>query len=188
MRVILFQDRFAGKVRDGSKCQTIRKTARCKPGDVLSLRRWTGKPYRSKQEVLLETICTRVDRVVIDRDGVSVPGWTVGCQNDFAKRDGFVDFGEMVLWFGIHHALPFVGYRIQWPNGKAEPSPCGPWAWDGRFLRSNDGRGSIILALDESYDGPMPYERERIALAWRIHVKTPNATAHVRDRSEAEGT
>ena len=57
----------------------------------------------------------------------------------------------------------------------ADPSPCGPWAWDGRFLRSNDGRGSIILALDESYDGPMPSERERIALAWRIHVKTPNS-------------
>ena len=71
----------------------------------------------------------------------------------------------------------------------AEPSPCGPWAWDGRFLRSNDGRGSIILALDESYDGPMPYERERIALAWRIHVKTPNAPRQpepVGDRLDAD--
>jgi hypothetical protein len=48
----MFQDRFADKVRDGRKLHTIRKTARCKVGDTLSLRRWSGTPYRSKQELL----------------------------------------------------------------------------------------------------------------------------------------
>jgi hypothetical protein len=123
----MFQDRFAGKVRDGSKTQTIRKAARCKPGDVLSLRRWTGKPYRSRQETLLEAVCTRVDGIRIDNDGVSVPGWTVGCADEVARRDGFADFGEMLLWFGVHHGLPFEGHRIQWATpqpGAASDMPC----------------------------------------------------------------
>jgi hypothetical protein len=38
MRVIMFQPRFAGLVEAGLKTQTIRKNARCKIGDTLSLR------------------------------------------------------------------------------------------------------------------------------------------------------
>jgi hypothetical protein len=59
MIVYMFQDRFSELVRDGSKRQTIRKgLPRCKPGDTMSLRRWTGKPYRSKQEELRVAVCT----------------------------------------------------------------------------------------------------------------------------------
>ena len=109
----MFQDRFAEKVRDGSKPHTIRKTARCKPGDVLSLRRWTGKPYRSRQEVLRVEKCAAVETVCICSDGILVDGlWTDADQ--IAKADGFVDFGEMVLWFGVTHGLPFDGFIIRW--------------------------------------------------------------------------
>ena len=125
MRVIMFQDRFAFKVRDGTKRHTIRKAARCKSGDMLSLRRWTGRPYRSKQEVLRTQTCMSVEPVRITRDGVRINGLRVDA-DQIARDDGFVDFGEMVLWFGITHGLPFDGFLIRWVNEKADrPAKAG---------------------------------------------------------------
>ena len=115
MRVLMFQDRFAGKVRDGSKRQTIRKTARCKPGDVLSLRRWKGKPYRSKHEIMRTVMCTAVESACVYRRDVLIGGQYEDSER-IAKADGFVDFGEMALWFGITHGLPFEGYLIRWSS------------------------------------------------------------------------
>jgi len=115
MRVILFQDRFAELVRDGGKVQTIRKAARCKAGDVLSLRRWTGKPYRSKQESLREVVCTAVRPVMIYCFGVIVDGERVAGQH-MAVKDGFRDWEGMREWFERVHGLPFVGWVIEWAN------------------------------------------------------------------------
>lgn len=115
MRVLMFQDRFAEKVRDGSKPHTIRKTARCKPGDVLSLRRWTGKPYRSKQETIREAVCTAVRAVTIWPFDVTVDGRLVPAQH-LAVQDGFRDWEEMRDWFETVHGLPFVGWIIEWSN------------------------------------------------------------------------
>ena len=122
MRVIMFQDKFAPKVRDGSKCQTIRKAARCKAGDTLSLRRWTGKPYRSKQEILREVVCESAEPVLILRllgEARAAVGLNVirrGDMDAFARADGFADFGEMVKWFENTHGLPFNGWLIKWSN------------------------------------------------------------------------
>ena len=126
MRVIMFQDKFAPKVRDGSKCQTIRKAARCKAGDTLSLRRWTGKPYRSKQEILREVVCESAEPVLILRplgEETAAVGFNVirGADADaFARADGFADFGEMVKWFEDTHGLPFNGWLIKWSNPTVE--------------------------------------------------------------------
>jgi len=114
MRVILFKDRFAELVRTGEKRQTIREQARCKWGDKLSLRRWTGKPYRSKQEVLLETMCADVLDIIITETGIINH---LGGQADheaIAKRDGFRDWAEMREWFRNVHGLPFNGNVILW--------------------------------------------------------------------------
>ena len=119
MRVILFQDRFSCKVRDGSKPHTIRRTARCKPGDVLSLRRWTGKPYRSKQETLREAVCTAVHAVTIFPFDVTVDGRRVPGQH-LAVKDGFRDWEEMREWFENVHGLPFVGWLIEWSNAEGQ--------------------------------------------------------------------
>jgi hypothetical protein len=85
MRVIMFQDRFAELVRGGDKCQTIRWSARCRPGDVLSLRRWTGKPYRSKQETLREAVCTAVSPVAMH--GLPFHGWLIEWRPGKVRRD-----------------------------------------------------------------------------------------------------
>lgn len=108
MRVILFQDRFAELVRSRQKKQTIRKKARCRPGDELSLRRWTGKPYRSKQETLLNTRCAEVLCVIVDEGKTTPKG------EAFAKADGFESLAEMQDWFHRTHGLPFHGEIIVW--------------------------------------------------------------------------
>jgi hypothetical protein len=114
MKVLMFQDRFAGKVRDGSKPHTIRKTARCKPGDVLSLRQWTGKPYRSKQEVLREEVCQTVTPCEINWDGMKVGNTILLYPNKLAMADGFTGWPDMRDWFEHTHGLPFHGAMIFW--------------------------------------------------------------------------
>jgi hypothetical protein len=122
VRVIMFQDRFAAKVADGAKRQTIRKTARCKVGDTLSLRRWSGKPYRSKQAVLREAVVERVREVEINHYDVFVDEERFPGQH-LAVLDGFKDFEEMRDWFSTVHGLPFRGQLIQWSNAQGEYSP-----------------------------------------------------------------
>jgi hypothetical protein len=125
MRVIMFQDRFVDKVRSGAKTTTIRTSDwHIKPGTVLSLRRWTGKPYRSKQEILREAVCVSVEGIHISKIGCAVetiPGYSGGFterghENDIAKQDGFASFPDMVDWFEKNHGLPFDGYLIRWED------------------------------------------------------------------------
>jgi hypothetical protein len=116
MRVLLFQDRFAGAVAAGLKKQTIRIHARCKPGDVLSLRRWSGKPYRSKHVFLGDRICERVLPVVIapgwlQVDGVSLTAWMA---EEFARLDGFPSAADMWDWFDATYRGPIRGELIGW--------------------------------------------------------------------------
>lgn len=124
MRVLMFQDRFAGKVLDGSKPHTMRKTARCKPGYVLSLRRWTGKPYRSKQETLRTETCLSVEPVHMENVrgrgfSVSIDGRSLLLSQieDLALADGFDSYADMVSWFLHTHGLPFDGFLISWKEG-----------------------------------------------------------------------
>ena len=116
--VKLFQPRFATMVRDGSKLNTIRPLPK-RPRDVpqvgweISLREWTGKPYRSKQRVLKESAVVRVASVRIEEVGVYIDSvWTFG--DTVAKEDGFQDFIEMAEWFKKTHGLPFNGAFIAW--------------------------------------------------------------------------
>lgn len=126
--VIMFQPRFAAKVARGYKTTTIRlpRKRAIKPGDVLSLRVWKGKPYRSKQQWIRSAVCTKVENFTLRQNG-TVRGHVIGIdhvehcspQCDFiAHMDGFADGIDMTRWFLENHTLPFEGVRIHWnPNG-----------------------------------------------------------------------
>jgi uncharacterized protein YqfB (UPF0267 family) len=118
MRVIMFHPRFAALVKAGRKTQTIRGAARCAAGDVLSLREWTGRPYRSKQRTLLTVECAAVRPIEFDAAGaLSVEGRKIRLavvRAWFAEADGFEDYVGMVTWFAATHGLPFTGELIQW--------------------------------------------------------------------------
>jgi hypothetical protein len=123
----MFQPRFAGMVERGEKLQTVRPTPTPKrmpkPGDKISLRAWTGRPYRSQQRVLMESTITRVSRIKITAQGFD--HWedegrgkrrNADSLDAFARRDGFSDGSAMLQWFRETHGLPFTGIVIHWRN------------------------------------------------------------------------
>lgn len=121
--VRMFQPRFAEMVEDGRKRQTLRPTPKRmpEPGDLISLRAWTGKPYRSKQRVLKEAVVVGVEPISISASvlGIGLSKWVYGfgrtlSMDSFARRDGFKDFPEMAAWFEEQHGLPFNGILIRW--------------------------------------------------------------------------
>lgn len=119
MRVILFQKQFVPKILDGSKHTTIRCKARCKPGDELSLRYWSGKPYRSKQVEFKRVICKSVAPIQVGIGGIVMDSTTMldGSPDveSIAKADGFDTFWLMRCWYQDNHGnLPFSGELISW--------------------------------------------------------------------------
>jgi hypothetical protein len=121
--VRLFQHRFADMVERGEKLQTVRKTPKRmpKPGDRISLRAWTEKPYRSKQRVLAEGTITEVSTVWLGWNALIVSDrvLTQAEWDAFARADGFADSVEMHGWFLKTHGIPVDGWRgilIRWQN------------------------------------------------------------------------
>jgi uncharacterized protein YqfB (UPF0267 family) len=98
MKIIMFQERFAGLVESGAKTQTIRQRRKVpiQPGDVLSLRKWTGSAYRSKQWEIKKVVCRAIQPVEICHpDALKVNGVVLrGEDRDkFAVADGFTEIG-----------------------------------------------------------------------------------------------
>lgn len=122
MTVLMFQPRFSALVESGQKVQTIRPPRKRlpKPLEILSLRQWTGKPYRSKQRELKREFCVRTAPIQIQRAFPVVRIWRENAWhpvvkvNEFAVRDGFRDIADMVDWFDGTHGLPFEGVLISW--------------------------------------------------------------------------
>ena len=123
MVVITFQPRFADLVEHGSKPHTIRGERKrpIKPGDALSLRTWTGRPYMSPQRVLrpptpcLSVIPIRVSwtdtgRPILLGADVLTPDQATA----LAIADGFASSADLVDWFDRTHGLPFHGVLIRW--------------------------------------------------------------------------
>ena len=123
MVALNFQPQFADDVESGVKCQTIRRAARCKPGDILQL--YTGQRTAGCRK-LGEGVCKRVTPVrICDTemllDGRRIYAGNAGrddiedFDNDFAKLDGFDSFMDMADWFRTRYgSLPFDGFVIQW--------------------------------------------------------------------------
>lgn len=123
----MFKPRFAAMVERGEKLQTVRPVPKRmpKPGDKISLRAWTEKPYRSKHRVLRDAVITSVYRITIEdpmrtretwglkKDGICM---SLEACKEFAKADGFTTMHEMLQWFHTTHGLPFEGIAIHWHN------------------------------------------------------------------------
>lgn len=106
-RAVLFQPRFTPPVRRGDKNQTMRKEARCKPGDTLRL-------LDSKFMLIKEVVCKSVAPVCVDKcNGVTVSNALVDPE-EFARKDGFMDFLELLTWTDATYGLPFYGELISW--------------------------------------------------------------------------
>jgi hypothetical protein len=114
----MFMPRFAEMVADGRKPHTVRPRPKRMPaaGDRISLRTWTGLPYRSKQRVLKVATISEVMDVEIYGDSIHIAGRRLSAEQreSFAKSDGFLDFAELAELFRAMHGLPFEGIVIYW--------------------------------------------------------------------------
>lgn len=118
VRVFMFQPRFAPLVQSGAKLQTVRPRRKFMPkiGDKLSLRAWTGQPYRSKQRLLRESHVHAVATFHLTFFEMMIDGVRSNQfqQDIFARCDGFKGADEMREWFGRVHGLPFDGFVTYW--------------------------------------------------------------------------
>ncbi len=119
MRVLMFQRRFIDRIKSGSKIHTIRRAGslHTRPGHELSLRYWTGDPYRSKQkEITVVRACFVAEIEITRLEGILLNGQrlTTDEREALAVGDGFRDRTEMRRWFAETHKLPFTGDLIAW--------------------------------------------------------------------------
>ena len=114
-----FKPRFAEAVASGTKRQTIRATRRAKPGDRLQL--YTGQRTKSCRKLIEpDPVCTAVDYVSIRPDYLTLGDTRKhpGDADDFARRDGFKSYDEMVAWFHEQYGSAyFQGYVHVWTPG-----------------------------------------------------------------------
>jgi hypothetical protein len=112
MKYITFKPEFVARIHQRVKVSTIRPTRRLEPGDRVSLRIWTGKPYRSKQKEFGQAIILEINRVIF------VNPFEVACEGRFltasecvtlAHQEGFNTGVEMFQWFEKQHGFPFKG-------------------------------------------------------------------------------
>ena len=112
-----FQKRFAPFIMRGEKTHTIRalRAYPDMPGKTMHL--YTGLRTK-KAKLLMRVRCTRVESIQITSHGdVRVGGELLALdeRNALAKRDGFGDFAEMLLfWRSPTNRLPFRGHIIHW--------------------------------------------------------------------------
>jgi hypothetical protein len=111
-----FKPRFAPLVEAGTKLQTIRRTAKAKPGDRLQL--YTGQRTRACRKLVTpDPICTLVDYVGIRPDYLTFGNkarWPER-KDEFAQMDGFKDYDDMLAWFTDTYGSPyFQGYVHSW--------------------------------------------------------------------------
>lgn len=114
-RVTMFRPEFEGKILLGQKRQTVRRTPKrpIRRGQILDMRKWTGKPYASKQ---VKIFCTRVQdvrelQICSAEKWVTVCGLEV-CPEEFAKADGFDDLQSFFDAFESEEV--FKGTMISW--------------------------------------------------------------------------
>ena len=113
MRAILFQRQFRAPILAGIKITTWRRPWKngrfYREGEDLSLRCWSGAPYRSKQELFATARVRFVIPVTVSRRGVHrTDDGNAMDRRQVARREGFRNWTEMRQWFETHHGLPAV--------------------------------------------------------------------------------
>lgn len=114
---------FVAKVRAGTKRQTIRPARKHphKVGEILDLREWKGKPYRSKQRHIIFARVTDYAPITIFPNGFEQDMIFTPRPSDIRRMaiaDGFANWGDLRAWFSAHYDLPFRGFLTVW-----EPLP-----------------------------------------------------------------
>ena len=117
-----FQKRFASRILDGSKRQTIRRDHRrhARPGEMLQL--YTGMRSTSCRKIISDQLCISVEPIQIDFTAagsvlrIEIGGVAVDDIQGFVMADGFDSLADMgAFWTAAHGFSPiFRGVLIRW--------------------------------------------------------------------------
>lgn len=124
MKVLLFVPRFAPPIRAGTKRGTLRTPNARSPfraGETISLRTWSGKPYRSRQqEIVPPVVCSCVSDVALGFRGRQ-PEIYVGNRRlspaeaeAFVRADGFECAEDFHAYWHAKGVLTWRGNLIEW--------------------------------------------------------------------------
>lgn len=114
MVALNFSPQFADAVASGRKTQTIRQTARARPGQALQL--YTGQRTKDCRK-LADAVCVDCTYVGLNASGISLGDVRrfPGDIDDFARADGFNDYAAMWKWFSERYKTnSFTGNIIRW--------------------------------------------------------------------------
>ncbi len=113
---LMFQPQFEPMILSGRKLHTVRPPRKrpLRIGQGLSLRVWTGLPYRSKQREFARAIVEGVDRIRITKTSISRNGRRLNYyeQGELAWKDGFRSLMDFRFWFENTHGFPCDGELI----------------------------------------------------------------------------
>lgn len=116
MVALNFSPQFAPLVAAGTKRQTIRQSARAKPGDSLQL--YTGQRTKACRKLVApDPICTDCMYIGLTARGITLGDASKfpGNIDDFARADGFDDYAAMWKWFSERYETQsFTGHVIRW--------------------------------------------------------------------------
>lgn len=120
--IFLFRKRFHAPVVSGDKLQTCRGVRKrpVRPGDLLSLRGWTARPYGSPQFVLRESPCLSVEPIAIRTGRKRVAIEVAGVRLDdeevwrFVRADGFRDAEDFRRYRLANYPPSSSGILIRW--------------------------------------------------------------------------
>jgi hypothetical protein len=117
--VFMVMPRFVDLIERHIKLTTIRADRKRMPkaGEYIDLRRWKGKPYRSKQERVLLCMISTVRKIEIRRGGVILVDGKKLTSDEaelLARRDGFPDQFFLFAFFDRTHGLTFKGFITEW--------------------------------------------------------------------------
>jgi hypothetical protein len=129
--VIMCQRRFVSKIEANTKLHTIRPERKrpIRPGDLLDLRYWSGKPYRSKQKKIKVVTCVGYAQIdisvrlhhvwLLTRShyyGSRVRRLNADQVLTLAQRDGFTFTHELFQFFRDNHGGILIGRLIEWTS------------------------------------------------------------------------
>lgn len=114
MVALNFSPQFADDVASGKKTQTIRQSAKVKAGQAIQL--YTGQRTKACRK-LGDAECIDCTYVGLNGRGVTLGDKSKfpSAIDEFARADGFANYGAMWLWFSEKYETgSFTGYIIRW--------------------------------------------------------------------------
>lgn len=121
MNVVTFKNHFEQPILAGVKDCTIRARrkdgkARAREGEMISLRVWSGAPYRSKQREFAQRTVKFIFPVRVNWSGIRRADTHVSLdRSKMAKALGFQNWIEARKWYEAAHGLPFDGELLHFP-------------------------------------------------------------------------